>query len=303
MSTSVFLYLLVVSAGIASAVAAALSGFNPMAFSLSLFAVALTAGLVVESFAAYRPVRDRAPYRRVEWANSLCNLLLGFAVGGAIYAGLRWALKAGLGVNPGFASSKLGPLWMQALLAFLIMDLARYLVHFAQHRVPLLWELHKTHHTIQEVRLANVLFAHPADYVPRLVFPVYLPMAVGMMPSAVLIAQAGVTILGLLSHISAAPRFGALNWVFATSEVHRWHHNVVPERGGDRNFGIGTILWDRLFGTFYQEPHNEAPEQLGIDITAPTSFIQTISLNAHRVALRREEQLAGTEAASPELAS
>ena len=288
--TSISVYLVVLVIGIISATAAAISGVNPAAFSLSLFACSLLLGIIIEAVAAYRPKRGVAPTRTVEWLNSTLNLLLGFSIGGVIYALVRWVQLAFFGVNPDYRANDLGPMWLQALAAFLMMDLARYFIHRLQHRIPLLWRFHKTHHTIGEVRLANVLFAHPFDYVPRLVFPVYLPMALGMMPKAVIIAQGVITLLGLMSHTSVAPRFGLLNLVFATSEVHRWHHNVVPEAGGDRNYGIGTILWDRLFGTFYMDQTKEAPDTLGTDVAPPRRFVETISLSAHEAALRTADQ-------------
>lgn len=296
---SVVIYLFVLGCGIAASIMAVELRWNPALFSLSLFATALVLGLSIERVAAYRPVRRGHPSVRVESTNSVLNLLLGFALGGVIHALLLALQKQVFRVEPGFAGDSFGPLWLQALLAFAVMDLVRYFVHLLQHRIPWLWELHKTHHTIQEVRLSNVLFAHPADYVPRLVFPVYLPLVAGVRPEAIVIAQALVTILGLMSHISVPPRFGFLNLVFATSEVHRFHHNVIPAQGGDRNFGIGTIVWDRLFGTFYSDPAREAPELLGTDVPGPQTFFQTVSLGAHRASFVPNSKASGPTNVAP----
>ncbi|MCO4773942.1 MAG: sterol desaturase family protein, partial [Deltaproteobacteria bacterium] len=40
------------------------------------------------------------------------------------------------------------PLWMQIVVALVVVDFFQWCVHNALHRIPLLWELHKTHHSV-----------------------------------------------------------------------------------------------------------------------------------------------------------
>ena len=40
-----------------------------------------------------------------------------------------------------------GPLWLEITLAVLILDAAIYAQHRLLHRVPLLWQLHRVHHS------------------------------------------------------------------------------------------------------------------------------------------------------------
>ena len=46
-------------------------------------------------------------------------------------------------------------------------------------------------------------------------------------------------------------------------EVHRWHHSAeVPE--GHKfsvNYGVGFILWDRIFGSYYLPTEGGVPVQ------------------------------------------
>ena len=52
-------------------------------------------------------------------------------------------------------------------------------------------------------------------------------------------------------------RFGVLNHVFATPELHRWHHSRVVEES-NANYGSNVIVWDTLLGTRLR-PADRAP--------------------------------------------
>jgi len=91
---------------------------------------------------------------------------------------------------------------------------------------------------------------------------------VGYDPSAILIGVTAINVTTSFSHCGADVKAGFLNYTFVTPEVHRWHHSVkIP--AGQRysvNYGVGFIVWDLIFGTFYlpkNEGPPEQPERLG----------------------------------------
>ena len=49
-----------------------------------------------------------------------------------------------------------------------------------------------------------------------------------------------------------------------TCENHRWHHST-DARLGEHNFGNSTMIWDRLFGTFYLPADRVAGDRVGLD--------------------------------------
>ncbi|MDO9006559.1 MAG: hypothetical protein Q7V20_24205, partial [Aquabacterium sp.] len=56
-------------------------------------------------------------------------------------------------------------------------------------------------------------------------------------------------------------KFGILNYVIGTNEVHRWHHsNNIDEA---KNFSV-FMLWDHLFGTFVLPKGRSRPAHMGL---------------------------------------
>jgi len=54
------------------------------------------------------------------------------------------------------------PLWVQLVLAIFIADIGITLVHYASHRIDVLWRLHAVHHSIKRMYGFNGLMKHPS---------------------------------------------------------------------------------------------------------------------------------------------
>ena len=158
---------------------------------------------------------------------------------------------------------QLGPFWLQFVLVILLYSFLRYSVHRIQHIVPFLWELHSYHHGVTDLRSTNTFVSHPIDYSLRNVLPPVVLGFVGFDPVAILFGAGLLNASSTLSHCGAGLHAGWLNHLFVTPEVHRWHHSAkVPE--GHRysvNYGVGFVLWDRIFGTYYLPMENGVPVQ------------------------------------------
>lgn len=156
-----------------------------------------------------------------------------------------------------------GPLWLQIIAALLLYSLLRYTVHYFQHRIDFLWELHSYHHSVTDLCTANTLVSHPLDYAMRNVLPPVILAAVGFDPYAVLLGAGLVGTFSVFSHCGAGLHAGWLNYIFVTPELHRWHHSVVVPEGHrfSVNYGVGFILWDRIFGTYYLPMKDGVPVQ------------------------------------------
>ncbi len=163
---------------------------------------------------------------------------------------------------------QLGPFWLQALLAIVSVSFLRYWMHRLQHKNQFLWELHSYHHRVTNLQASNLLVSHPIDFALRNVLPFFILRLVGFDPIAILIGVSTIAVSSNISHCGADVKGGILNYLFVTPEIHRWHHSArVPS--GHRysvNYGVGLILWDRIFGTYYL-PKNagipEPPERMG----------------------------------------
>lgn len=145
-----------------------------------------------------------------------------------------------------------GPLWLEITLAVLILDAAIYAQHRLLHRVPLLWRLHRVHHSDPVLDVSTALRFHPAEIVLSMLIKLALVAAIGASPAAVVIFELLLSAGALLTHaaIELPPRLDRrLRWLLVTPAMHRIHHS---RRGDDaqHNFGFHLSLWDRLFGSY-----------------------------------------------------
>ena len=164
---------------------------------------------------------------------------------------------------------QLGPFWLQVILSLSLVSFFRYWMHRMQHKFSFLWELHSYHHRVTDIRASNLLVSHPIDFALRNVLVFYVLAIVGFDPFAILIGVTTLQVSSAFSHCGGDVKGGFLNYIFVTPEVHRWHHSVKVPKGHKYsvNYGVGFIVWDILFGTFYlpkkKGEHPEQPERLG----------------------------------------
>jgi sterol desaturase/sphingolipid hydroxylase (fatty acid hydroxylase superfamily) len=81
--------------------------------------------------------------------------------------------------------------------------------------------------------------------------------------------------IGILTHCNINVKFGWLNYIFNTSGLHRWHHSM-DLREGNMNYGENLMLWDLLFGTYYDDSKRRPPVEIGIKEAMPTTFMAQI---------------------------
>ncbi|PTL83395.1 sterol desaturase family protein [Vitiosangium sp. GDMCC 1.1324] len=156
------------------------------------------------------------------------------------------------------------PFVLQLLFALLVFDFGVTLTHFASHKLPLLWRFHAVHHSVKRFYGFNGLMKHPVHQALEMTVGV-LPLVLIGLPEDVATALAFCTAIQLLlQHSNADYRMGALRYVLALNEGHRFHH--LKWAGiGDVNFGLFTHFWDCLLGTFTADPKKRfTTEELGI---------------------------------------
>ena len=55
------------------------------------------------------------------------------------------------------------PIWIQAVLMVLVVDLLRYWLHRASHENDTLWRLHSVHHSVEQLYWLNTARFHPIE--------------------------------------------------------------------------------------------------------------------------------------------
>ena len=151
----------------------------------------------------------------------------------------------------------------QLVLAMLISQFGEYWVHRLEHTSPWLWRLHATHHSAPRLYSLNAARFHPLDTTLSYVVSTAPLLSLGAGPDLLLLFTVWVAVHGLYQHSNIHLRLGPLNYVFSMAELHRWHHSLVLEEA-NRNFGNNIIVWDLVFGTYFNPKDRDASEDIGL---------------------------------------
>lgn len=148
------------------------------------------------------------------------------------------------------------PGWLAIGLSLVLLDLALYGQHLASHAVPLLWRLHRVHHTDLDIDVTTGLRFHPAEILLSMLYKGLVVVTLGAPPVAVLIYEILLSSSSLFSHSNLRLPDGlerAVRRLWVTPDMHRVHHSVLRAET-DSNYGTCLSLWDRLFRTYRAQP-------------------------------------------------
>lgn len=158
-------------------------------------------------------------------------------------------------------------------------DFVAYGIHYMQHRVPLLWEFHKVHHSLEVMHPLSNYREHPVD---NIVYAAAVGAAYGLvmgstsslfgyLPSVpqllgIPLVMFAFNILGYnLRHSHIWLRWpGRCAMAFASPAHHQIHHSCHPDHI-DKNFAFIFPCWDVLFGT-YEIPETNKDVRFGMAV-------------------------------------
>ncbi|RUM98878.1 sterol desaturase family protein [Pseudaminobacter arsenicus] len=169
------------------------------------------------------------------------------AVGAAALAEMRgWGLLHMAGIDGIFGG----------VFAFVVLDLAVWLEHVVSHKIPFLWRIHRMHHCDVGFDVTTGLRFHPFEILISMVWKAAVVIALGAPVLAVLLFEIVLNGSSMFSHSNI--RIGAradrlLRRVIVTPDMHRVHHSAERAET-DSNYGFNFSLWDRLFGTYVEQP-------------------------------------------------
>jgi sterol desaturase/sphingolipid hydroxylase (fatty acid hydroxylase superfamily) len=142
-------------------------------------------------------------------------------------------------------------------------DLSYYLYHRMQHRIPILWELHKVHHSAQVMIGVTKDRVHPIDeimnrwwdgLIPGLCYGIWLffaldPVELTVFGINVYALRNIIVMMDFVRHTHLKLSYGRhLSAILLSPHYHQLHHSIA-EKHWDKNFGLGLSVWDRMFGT------------------------------------------------------
>lgn len=166
------------------------------------------------------------------------------------------------------------PGWTQLLVLFILRDFIQWNIHRILHRVPVLWEFHKVHHSVKQMGFAAHLRYH---WMENIVYRTleYIPLGmIGFGIQDFFIVHILALSIGHFNHSNFKLALGPFKFLFNNPQMHIWHHAKALPNSYGVNFGISLSLWDYLFKTNYI-PYDGRDIELGFndDQLFPKTFI------------------------------
>ncbi|WP_164548641.1 sterol desaturase family protein [Mesorhizobium sp. M7D.F.Ca.US.005.01.1.1] len=175
----------------------------------------------------------------------------------------NWLLSTLLAIQPPLIEGPAGPVTVTifTITMLLAYDISYYLYHVAQHRYPVLWELHKVHHSAEVMVGITKDRVHPLDelmnrawdgVIPGICFGIWSLVSLNLVELTVFGVNVyiirNILMMDFVRHTHFKISFGPLNNLILCPHWHQLHHSTDP-RHYDKNFGLLFSFWDRLFGT------------------------------------------------------
>jgi sterol desaturase/sphingolipid hydroxylase (fatty acid hydroxylase superfamily) len=183
--------------------------------------------------------------------NVAISMLTFVAAVALVQPAAHWALRWSAEKPFGLVHVAALPVWADFTLSFLLMDLAFYYWHLANHRVPFLWRFHNVHHIDPDLDVSTAFRFHFGEITLSSAFSVVQVSSIGISPWAFAIYQVAFQAEVLFHHSNLRMPIGferLLSKIIVTPRMHGIHHSQV-RRENNSNFGTVFTWWDRLHRT------------------------------------------------------
>lgn len=185
------------------------------------------------------------------------------------------------------------PMVMQVILGLVASEFMLYWAHRIAHEWYPLWRFHAVHHSVTKLWIVNTGRFHFVDSLKSIVLGISVLLALGAPLEVITWLSAITAYIGILTHCNVEMRFGFLSWIFNTPELHRWHHSKKLEEG-NMNYGENLMIWDLIFGTFYNPAGRRPPTDIGIQEAMPEAFLHQLAWPFRNMSLKAPENHGNT---------
>ena len=221
-----------------------------LGFFLGVFAV-------IAAWEVFAPRRALTVSKALRWTSNLSLVVLNTVLLRLLFPLAAVGLAAFSAQNGwGLINHFEVPLWVAVPLAVIAMDFVIWLQHVMVHAVPALWRLHRVHHADLDYDVTTGARFHPLEIILSMLIKFATITVLGPPVVAVVIFEVMLNATALFNHGNirlpgAIDR--VLRWVLVTPDMHRVHHSVEDDETNS-NFGFSLTWWDRLFGTYRDQP-------------------------------------------------
>ena len=221
-----------------------------LGFFLGIFAV-------MAVWEVLAPRRALTVSKAVRWANNIGlvafnTFLLRLLFPAAAVGMAAFAADQGWGLLNHFQT----PAWLAIPIAVITMDFVIWLQHIMVHAVPALWRLHRVHHADLDYDLTTGARFHPIEIILSMLIKFATIAVLGPPVIAVILFEVILNGMAMFNHanVRLPARFDqVLRWLVVTPDMHRVHHSVEDDEANS-NFGFNLSCWDRLLGTYRDQP-------------------------------------------------
>jgi len=178
-----------------------------------------------------------------------------------------------MNANPLFAAI------VYTIVLALVYDFGLFFSHYLMHKIPWLWEFHKTHHSAGVLTPITVYRMHPLDDFISIGMATFFTTTVDavvkcfysgpLVPISILGLNLGFFLFYIagynLRHSHVWLDYGkTIDNLFISPAQHQIHHSTAP-RHYDKNLGFIFAIWDKFFGTLYV-PKSKEDLEFGINL-------------------------------------
>lgn len=145
------------------------------------------------------------------------------------------------------------PFWIKLFLGVVLYDFTTYWIHRASHKIPLLWRLHRVHHSDTTMDSSTTFRFQPLELI--LIYQTGNILTAGIFGTdltSMAVYYIIIYIFFFLEHSNLNyPKWlnNSFGLIFVMPDHHRVHHHQ-EQFYTDSNFADIFIVWDRIFGTF-----------------------------------------------------
>lgn len=230
---------------------------------------------------ALAPRRDLATSKRQRWLTNwgitildtltlrLLSLIVPLlAVGAALDAQVM-----GIGLLNSFDL----PFWSTVIITIVVFDFAIWAQHLITHKIPILWRIHRVHHSDRDLDVTTAIRFHPVEIALSMGIKIGLVYLLGAPAVGIILFEILLNGTAMFNHANIRLPLWLdriVRLVLVTPDMHRVHHSVHRHEH-DSNYGFALSIWDRLFGTYIDQPsagHKEMKLGLEWQDTSPNKL-------------------------------
>ncbi len=213
--------------------------------------------LVMALWEFVAPRRRLTVSKALRWINNLGvvflnSFLLRFAFPTAAVGVAVFAQEHGWGLFNYFQL----PYWVAVVLSVVAMDFIIYLQHVMFHAIPVFWRIHRMHHADLDFDVTTGIRFHPVEILLSMFIKSAIVVVLGPPVLGVIIFEVALNATSMFNHSNVRMLRGIdciLRWFVVPPDMHRVHHSI-EERETNSNFGFNLPWWDRLLGTYRDQP-------------------------------------------------